>query len=810
MTNDSMTPPVARPQPSAEDYAAAARVIEANTIGLIRNPDVNPNWLGDSSRFWYQRQTAGGSQFVVVDATTGSARPAFDHAAVAAALNEALKPETPPIADKLGLQNVRLTEDGKTLTASSNGKSLTIDLQNHSVVIADAKPPKPGLLISPTGTHGVKRDGDNLVLVDVATGREHRLTEDGAPYFSYGKLPDGALQAITLKKTGAVLPPYGAAFSPDGRYLVCPRMDERRLGVDPFIEHVPTDGSLRPVVHEVRRAYAGDAAQLVTDWFAFEVATGERRRLQLPLDCSPMFLLGNGIVGWSLQRRQVFILAATQAWASGMLLRADLATGAVTTVIGEKGTTCRYEPNTLMYNLPNVQVIGDGAEAIWYSDRSGWGHLYRYDAQTGELRNPITGGAWMLFDIHRIDETRRTLYFTAGGREPGVDPYYRHLYRVGLDGSDLTLLTGGERHADHAFAPDAAPMFKMLFAVPDAPEKIRPQAGVFIDTCSTVSTAPVTVLRSLTDGALIAEIERADVSGLLEVGYVPPSRCLLKAGDGETDIPAVYYPPVTIVGVAAHPIIDACYGGPQVYVAPRNYVDAASASNPTNRMALARLGFGVVVVDGRGTPARGNAFRDCGVPRFTEVGIEDHVAAIRQLAARKPELDLRRVGIHGWSWGGTFSAQAILTRGDFYKVCVTGAGTYDYGAMYSGFESSIGLGIYADGTQIRPGPTEKPVSWEVLDVTAKVEGLGGRMMIVWGDADENVPPVQAYRLIEALIRANKPYDALILPNKTHPTASQSLNPYTAARTWDYFVEHLAGSTPPVAPPFQIVPRRVMQ
>lgn len=805
-----MTASVSRIAIDANDYAAAARVIEANATSLIRNADINPNWLEGRSRFCYARQTADGAQFVVVDATDGSRKPAFDHAAIAAALNQALAPETPATAERLGLQGLRLAPDGRTLTGSVGGKRVTVDLQTHSVATTEPKTPKAGLLLSPTGTQGVKRDGDNLVLVDIASGREQRLTDDGAPYFSYGKLPDGGLQVIPLKKSGAVLPPFGAAFSPDGRYFICPRFDERRLGVDPFIEHVPTDGSLRPIVHEVRRAFVGDQAQMVTDWFVFDLGSGERRRLQLPLGSSPAFLLGNGIVGWSLRRRQVFILVATEGWLAGMLLRADLTTGAVTTVIEEKGTTCRYEPNTAMYNLPNVQVIGDGAEAIWYSDRSGWGHLYRYDAQSGAPLGQITGGDWMLFDIHHTDEERRTLYFSAGGREAGVDPYYRHLYRVGFDGSDLTLLTGGELHADHAFAPGAAPMFKLLFAVPDAPEKIRPQAGVFIDTYSTVDQPPVTVLRSLADGARIAEVERADVSALLDAGYVPPSRQLLKAEDGETDIPVVYYPPVKIAGDRAHPIIDACYGGPQVYVAPRNYADAATASNPTNRMALARLGFGVVIVDGRGTPARGNRFRDSGVPRFTEIGIQDHIAAIRQLAAQQPELDLRRVGIHGWSWGGTFSAQAVLTRGDFYSVCVSGAGVYDYGALYSGFESSVGMAVYADGSNHPANPTEKPRSWEPLDVTAMAGGLSGRIMIVWGDADENVPPAQAYRLIEALIRANKPYDALMLPNKTHPTASQSLNPYTAVRTWDYFVTHLMGLAAPLAPPFQIAPRRVMQ
>ncbi|HEY1076370.1 MAG TPA: prolyl oligopeptidase family serine peptidase [Fontimonas sp.] len=805
-----MTVSEASPGLTTADYSAAAGLIEANLPKQILNADIVPHWLGTSGCFWYQRQTRDGVQFVTIDARTGERRPAFDHDAVAALLNEALTPDTPLSGEKLGLQNPRLSDDGRTLMALVQGRSVTIDLQARTVQTAKPAPPRAGLLMSPTGALGVRRDGDNLVLVDLVSGREHRLTDDGAAYFSYGKMPDSGLQYIPLKKSGAVLPPFGAAFSPDGRYLVCPRVDERRVALEPFIEHVPTDGSLRPVVHELRRSLAGDQADLEMDWFVFDVLTGTRVRLQLPIGLAPSMMLGNGIVGWALPRQQLFMLVLNKASSRGSLLRIDLQTGVATAVIEETAPVSRYESNTLLYNVPNVALIGDGAEVIWYSDRSGYGHLYRYDAQSGALLGQITGGDWMVFDIHLIDEAQRTLYFTAGGREAGVDPYYRHLYRVGFDGADLRLLTGGELQMDHQFEPNAAPMFKSLFGVPDAPEKIRPACGVFIDTCSTVSTAPVTVLRSLADGALIGEVERADVSGLLEAGYRPPSRRLLKAADGQTDLAVVYYAPARILGDAAHPIIDACYGGPQVYVAPRTYVGAATASNPANRSALARLGFGVAVIDARGTPGRGNAFRDPGFPKYIELGIADHIAAIRQLAAQQPELDLQRVGIHGWSWGGTFSAQAIMTRGDFYSVCVTGAGVYDYAALYPGFENFNGLPVYADGTHTPSGPTEKPASWKPLDITGMAEGLSGKMMIVWGDADENVPPSQAYRLIEALIQANKPYDALILPNKTHPTASQGLNPYTAMRTWNYFVEHLMKRVPPVAPAFQIVPRRVMQ
>ncbi|MBW2367742.1 MAG: prolyl oligopeptidase family serine peptidase, partial [Deltaproteobacteria bacterium] len=224
-----------------------------------------------------------------------------------------------------------------------------------------------------------------------------------------------------------------------------------------------------------------------------------------------------------------------------------------------------------------------------------------------------------------------------------------------------------------------------------------------------------------------------------------------------------------------------------------NFVDAYKSGNPIGKNALARLGFAVVVTDGRGTPGRYNAFRDAGYTEFTRVGIDDHIAAIRQLAERHPEMDSERVGIFGWSWGGTFSAQAILSRPEFYHVAVSGAGVYDYAASYPGFENMVGIPEYADGSRHMTRPDESPKNWETLDITAMAKNLKGKLMIVYGDMDENVHQTQAFRLIDALIKANKPYDLMCLPNQTHAAGSEG---YVVQRTWDYFVEHLMGEAPP--------------
>lgn len=445
---------------------------------------------------------------------------------------------------------------------------------------------------------------------------------------------------------------------------------------------------------------------------------------------------------------------------------------------------------------------------LWYSDRSGWGHLYVYelaDDDSADLVGTVTSGDWTVLDIIHVDEAGQQVYFTGGGREPGRDPYLRHLYRASFDpasprAGEVVLLTAND--ADHHFEPAPVPMMEALFGLAPPPPRIRPDLGVFLDTWSTVDRPPVTVLRSTEDGKVLAEVEQADASALFEAGFVPPERRAFLAADGETEVYSVYFAPQREVEGGRHPVIDAVYGGPQVYVAPRNFVQAVGARNPSAEPALVRLGFAVVVTDGRGTPGRSSAFRDAGYPEFTQVAIEDHVAVVRQWAELKPEMDPERVGIYGWSWGGTFTAQAILSRPDFYDVAVSGAGVYDYAAIYPGFEAFTGPAVYSDGGRTRTRPDEAPKSWEPLDITAMAGKLEGRLLLVYGDMDENVPPAQAFRMVDALIKANKPYDLLYLPNRNHGGGAE---PYALLRTWDYFVEHLFGVEPPRDVTFEVKP-----
>jgi len=772
---------------TSADYAAATAFLEGNLQGLVRNGSVQPHWIGGSGRFWYRRDGNEGPEFVVVTAK-GAKSLAFNHPALARVLSEVLGNLSADKALPASLTHVQLSDDLVHLTGRVDKKSVDCNVKALQCRAFDAPAPAAELLLSPDGRLVALTRDDNLFVREMATGHERQLTTDGAPFYSWAKLPDKSFNTVVRQKSGAKTPPYESYWSPDGRYLIAPRVDERKVAVYPFQEGVPTDGSQRPIIHDVRLVFTGDRDTVKLDYFLFDLKTGRRSMIELPAEYQEIHF-DDLMVNWSLGRGQAFLMAATFASKAIAVFRLDLTTGRLTKVLEEASST-RVETNTFSYSRPNIRVLRDGAELIWYSDRSGWGQLYLYDAQTGRLKNAITHGDWLVLDIQAVDEIRREIYFTAVGREAGRDPYYRHLYRARLDGhASVQLLT--QPNADHQFTANRVTRAQLLDQTPPA-LLIQPAANVFIDTWSTVDQPPVSVLRSTRDGHVVAELEHADASRLFATGWRPPVRERVTAADGKTDLYAAYFAPQGGAVGTKSPVIDAAYGGPQVVVTPRNFAEAYRAGE-RGRSALTRLGFAVVMVDGRGTPMRDRVFRDAGYPEFTQVGIDDHIAAIRNLAGRHPEMDLNRVGIYGWSWGGTFSAQAILSRPQFYQVAVSGAGLYDYAATYSGDELFIEPPVYADGTRYRGTPDETPANWNKLDVTRLADRLTGHLLIIYAEMDENALPNQAFRLVDALTRANKPYDLIYLPNRTHGGGFD--DGYTIKRTWDYFVEHLRGVTP---------------
>lgn len=726
-------------QVDEHDYARAASFLPFNLVDKVRNSRVDPHWIDGGKRFWYWRDIDGGREVVLVDSATGKRQSLAK----------------PPV------------EEAEPIVAPA------------------------GTVVSPDGSFAVFVREYDLWLRQLPSGTERRLTSDGEDYFAYGKLSDSSLHAIPMRRVTTPVPPVGVEWSPDSRTILVTRTDERMLGRYPFLESVPSDGSARPVAHELRVALAGDRNKAVEHRSVIDVATGEQRPYNVSQD--PDFGIRGG--EWSADGQHYYFFGTNEHNAAGVF-DLELRTAQVRPVLSESNDTFISLNNTI-YSEPNIRILPRSHEVIWFSEADGWGHLYLYDLRTGKLKNRLTSGEWLVRDIIHVDTERRVVYFTAAGREPGRNPYYRHLYRVGFDGRGLRLLT--PEQGDHEISQPLGAALAAALGVGASVTAVAPNGRFFVDTWSTVDRPPVSVLRT-TEGKLIATLEHADATALYAMGWQPPEPFVAKAADGITDLYGLLYRPTNFDRKVRYPVIEHLYGGPQMTITARTFMQAVMDPKYVN--AEKELGFVMVVMDVRGTVKRSKAFQDHLYQNFGDYMIEDHVAVLTQLAQRYPFIDLDRVGVEGHSFGGYGAAHAMLSRPDFYKVGVASAGSHNFQGMYP-IETYLGRPVYSDGQSINPSGLEVPKNYRSADNGTLAERLRGKLMLVYGDLDENAYPAVTLQLADALIKANKSFDLLYLPGRTHDFARTDF--YFIRRKWDYFVEHLLGTKPPdnyqiVAPP----------
>jgi dipeptidyl-peptidase-4 len=420
------------------------------------------------------------------------------------------------------------------------------------------------------------------------------------------------------------------------------------------------------------------------------------------------------------------------------------------------------------------RVIDRGRQILWFSERGGWGHLYRYDLATGKLLNQVTSGQWVVTGIVDVDEEKGIVYFLGAGRENGRNPYLNSLYRVNLDGSRLKLLTPED--GDHEVFAATAPERSGL----PASSALSPSKAYFVDRYSRVDTVPVSVLRSAETGKVLMTIEQADHAPLGEGGWTRPIPFVVKARDGATDLFGTMYLPADFDRAKKYPVIDNVYPGAHFIVpdvrafSPRYFY----------RQALANLGFIVVNLDGLGTTGRGKAFHDLSYGNLQDgPGLPDHVAGIRELARHYPQIDLDRVGVFGHSSGGYGTVLAMLKFPDFFKVGVASAAAVDMCGA---------IPLMMDKWQ---GPPKPGTDYcEPVFLANMAPNLKGKLLIAYGEMDEHMPAATATRLIDALTKANRDYDLVVMPNRAH---GFSQDRYFSRRLFDYFVRHLLGSEPPV-------------
>ena len=757
------TPPVAA-MPAA-DYARAERFLRWNADHYVLNSQPEPHWIGHSDRFWFRRDVEGGSEFVVVDAATGRETPAFDHPKLAAALAAASGKKLKP--DKLPFSEFNLADDQRSLRFIWDGKTWQCGLAEYNCESRESTPSRSGELASPDGKWAVFGRNHNLWLKSLGDGSERALTTDGAEHYGYGELGE-AFRFITFKRRGINV--LVAMWSPDSRRLITQRVDERNVGQLHLIQSAPQSGSGRPIDYGFRFPLPGDPVLPTADLFIFDIQARSAVRVQhSPFPYSNMSALPDGQMWWAANSRSIFMLPddlGPDRPARQDLLKIDATTGAVRRLIEDQAETFVDTPPPAVQTLTNDDII-------WYSERSGWGHLYLYDAQ-GRLKNPITRGDWQVREIIRVDEAAKRIYFTAGGREGRV-PYFRYLYSVDFSGASLHLLT--PEYADHQIS---ANNFIPINPNPPTASQLAfsPSGRYFVDTYSRADLPPATVIRTA-EGRLIAAIEHADISRLKTDGLVLPELFAVMAADEKTTLYGVLYRPSNFSADKSYPVLDVIYPGPQRIGAYYGFMDALF--NFSDMQCLAELGFIVMALDARGTPLRSKAFHDYAYGRMGEAGLVDHVAALKQLATRFPYIDLKRAGIYGHSAGGFAAARAILAYPDVFKVAVASSGTHNLQSYYPAWGYTY------------QGPYSKE-SYAEADNNLLARNLKGKLLLVHGDLDDNVSPALTLQLASALIRANRDFDMLILPNANHMLEGSEA--YFSRRRWDYFVRNLLHIEPP--------------
>jgi len=742
---------------TANDYARAERFLGANANSLVSGIPGQPTWLSDG-RFWYRVSTTDGAQFIMVDPGRRRRAAAFDHARLAEALSEATGRSI--AGTDLPFRTFELSRDGRQLTVTvtdsaaaerrRSGQRWTCDIRAYRCSQAVIEPP-PNSVLSPDSGRAVFIRDYNLWMRDLTTGHDMPLTTDGVEDFGYATNNAGWARRDAPVVTWSPDSRKIATFQHDGRgvshmYLVRTSVGEPEL--EAWRYPLPGDSVIFRIHRVVIEVEGPDAPRVV--------------RLQMPPDAhrsmvSDHIACGTAIcdLQWYPDGSALAFVSSSRDHKQAWVRVADANTGVVRTLFEEHSETQIGDASA----DENWRVLPGSNELIWWSERDNWIHLYLHDLTTGRLKNRITAGDGNVVDILWVDERARTIYFTGQGKEPGRDPYFRHLYRIGFDGRGQMLLT--PENADHTIS-------------------MAPDGQSFVDTYSTPTTPPVSVLRDLS-GRVVMPLEQADISRLVALGWHPPTPVTLKGRDGETDIYGLMYTPTRLDSTAKYPIIDYIYPGPQSgSVGPRSFTPARR-----DHQALAELGFVVVAIDGMGTPGRSKAFHDTYYGHMGDNTVPDQVTGIQQLAERYSWIDIERVGIWGHSGGGFATASAMFRYPDFFKVGISESGNHDN----RNYEDDWGERY--QGLLVREGDSD---NYAAEANQTHAANLKGKLLLAHGGMDSNVPPYNTYLVVDALIRANKNFDLIIFPNAGHGYGRAS--DYMTRRRWDYFVRHLLGAEPP--------------
>jgi len=818
----------------------------------VYSTSLTPGFINKTDTFWYSWKDSNGIKFWRVDPKARKKAPLFDSVKMAALLSEQVKkpydttnlPITTVTFDEKNDNIIRFNVEGLRFEYDTSKE----ELKNLGPVQAPATDPtdfladmEDPLLQQRRGGGGVGGGGQrgpggrfgnrdfrnyapdrksyvyaqdyNLYYVAVVDGKDQppiQLTKDGEKYYSFGSRQEQddqreqfqlqqqqqqiQQQNNTQQQQQQAPPPpnnekrvrANVTWSKDSKRFYVQRGDSRKVK-ELYLVNSLADP--RPVLVTYKYSMPGDVDVTQSELFAFDPATKELKKLAI--DKYKDQNLYN--IHWQDTTSDALRFVRRDRLQRNLeFCEMDLNTNKITVLVTES-------VNNAYLEMQNVRYVKPGGDFIWWSERTGWGHYYLY-SNDGKLKNAITSGPYRANDLIDVDEKSSTLYFQGVGRENGENPYYRHLYRVGLDGKNLVLMDPGD--ADHTSTLSTNKKF-------------------VVDLCSRVDLAPKAVVRD-DEGKPILDLEQTDLSRLYETGWKMPETFHVKAADGVNDIYGNMWKPFDFDPTKKYPIIANVYPGPQTESVSSTF----SANGQTQR--LAQLGFIVIQIGNRGgNPMRSNAYHSYGYYNLRDYGLADKKAGIEQLAAKYPWIDIDKVGIFGHSGGGFMTAAALLLPpyNEFFKVGVSSSGNHDnnvYNQNWS--EQHHGLrevpikdtpptGASAEDDEFDELGPDAPFQFDngssaktkfEIHVPTNAEiaaNLKGNLLLVHGDMDNNVHYAGTIRLMNALIRNNKRFDFMLMPGKPHGYGD--LQPYFNQLLMEYFSEHLLGDYYKNSPDMQI-------
>lgn len=724
-------------QGTKADYERAnnmRQLVKGKVLGLTGNI----LWIKATNQVFYSNTTAEGKLFMLANWKKKEKRQAFDHQSIARQLREVTGEVVDP-AD-LPFTQVSFPDSSQELQFAAFKRGWRLNLSTS------------------------KLREDKQFTARLANGNRYwggRMKEDphkksfspDSQWVAYIKnynvyiKPKGLSGKETqLSFDGSTGEYYDSdlAWSPDSKKLVAAKVRKNEDHTLYLIESSPSD-QLQPKLQTRDYLKPGDALpQRTPTLFLIE---------QQKMFAMPASLIANqydlSFPVWHKDSRSFTVEYNQRGHQQYSVIEMDAKTGVAKMLINEQSKTfIDYSGKKYRYD------IADGKELIWASERDGWNHLYLYDGTTGVVKNQITKGDWVVRKVVQVDEEKRQLVFAASGKEKGQDPYLVQYYRVNFDGTALRALTKEDANHEGFFSPDSS---------------------AFVDQYSRIDSPPVTVIRSAADGKVLMELEKADVKSLLATGWKMPEVFTTKGRDGQTDIWGIIVRPTNFDEKKQYPVIEYIYAGPHSSFVPKNFQTLV----PYGAQELAELGFIVVQVDGMGTSNRSKAFHDVCWKNLKDAGFPDRIAWMKAAAKKYPFMDISRVGIYGTSAGGQSSAGAMLFHPEFYKVAVSSCGCHDnrMDKMWWN-EQWMGYPIgphYAESSNVE-----------------NAYRLQGKLMLIVGELDDNVDPSSTLQVVNALIKANKNFDFIMVPGMGHSSGGD----FGEHKRRDYFVKHLLNVEPP--------------